>query len=405
MSGVPSEVDTSSGRPPVSAIVLNFNADLDMLKQCIAAISADAACTEIVLVDNGSIDRGAAASRAAEESQRARVLLLPTNGGFSAGINAGVAISTGELLWIVNNDATPAPNALGLCVDHLVANPTIDGVAPLLVFADQPRVIDAFGNAIDSDGAAFNVGIGQIDVGQFRDRPIFGPCFAAALIRRSTWNRVGPLDARYFLYYEDVEWNWRAGLMGARFAGVAAAKVRHVHSASSRHLAHDFKYRLIQRNLLVTLVKVGERPWATVLRRCLALSANVVRRHYPTASLRALLGFIRLVPHALRERRKIQRARVRADVDLVAFSAGERPFINPVDYTPDVSWEALRAMYSPLATTDERAAEIADLVDSVASTPRNTATDARLVALVEPDGPELTAYVARLLRDDRASDS
>lgn len=386
---------TPQPTPRVSAIVLTYNGELDMVRDCVSAIAADPACSEIIVVDNGSADHGAVAAAACAQHDIARTLLLSHNGGFSVGINAGVAVATGDYLWIINNDATPEPDALSRCVERLAARPDLAGVAPLLVFADRPQVIDAFGNAIDPHGAAFNVGIGQIDVGQFMDRPIFGPCFAAALLRRAAWELIGPLDERYFLYFEDVEWNWRAGLLGYTFEGVANARVRHVHSASSRHLAHDFKYRLIQRNLLVTLVKVAERPWLRVARRCGALARNVVRRHYPGASARALLGFVRLLPHALVARRGLQRRRITPDRALIGLGAGERPFIDPVTYRPVVAPEALAAMYSPLAPHNSRASEIVDLARRLSADDAEH-TMARLRELVAPDGPEISRYVEDL---------
>jgi hypothetical protein len=80
------------------------------------------------------------------------------------------------------------------------------GVAPKILLWDSP-IIDAARNAVNPDGAAFNVGMGQVDLGQF-DEPmkLFGLCFAAALVERSAIDRAGFLDETYFAYYEDVDW-------------------------------------------------------------------------------------------------------------------------------------------------------------------------------------------------------
>ena len=168
---------------------------------------------------------------------------------------SGLATTAGEL----NPDAVVEPDALVRMGAALAAaDPRCVAVAPKMLLAADPTVIDAVGNAVNAKGEAFNIGLGQPDLGQFDvPGPCFGPCFGAAMFRRSAFARehVGPLDESLFLYYEDVDWNWRSQLLGYTSVTEPYARVRHVMSAATRHLDYGFKFHLTERNLLICVLK------------------------------------------------------------------------------------------------------------------------------------------------------
>ncbi len=116
------------------------------LPECLASVAGQ--CDEIVVVDNGSFGEevGQAARRAG-----ARVVRLPTNAGFPAGVNAGVRAATGDVIALLNDDAMAEPGWLASAAAAL-ADPSVAVVAPKLVFAlpyaevrfdDEPRHIGA----------------------------------------------------------------------------------------------------------------------------------------------------------------------------------------------------------------------------------------------------------------------
>lgn len=88
-------------------------------------------CDEVVVVDNGSAggEVGAAA-----RSAGARVVRLPVNAGFPAGVNAGVSVAAGDVVALLNDDAMAEPGWLG-SAERALADPTVGVVAPKLVFA------------------------------------------------------------------------------------------------------------------------------------------------------------------------------------------------------------------------------------------------------------------------------
>lgn len=104
------------------------------------------------------------------------------------------------------------------------------------------------------------------------DRPSvverFGISGVALVVRREAWRRVGPLEASYFAYYEDLDWCWRARLAGWRLAEVPGGLVRHERGATSGGLRSARVRFLAERNRLRTLARNG--PLRVALREALA---------------------------------------------------------------------------------------------------------------------------------------
>ena len=92
--------------PRTSVVVVSYQPG-DWLEPCLRSVVDQA--DEVVVVDNGSVDR-----RATSVAKRvgARAVTLDRNRGFPAGVNAGVAASRGQLLALLNDDAFAAPDWL-----------------------------------------------------------------------------------------------------------------------------------------------------------------------------------------------------------------------------------------------------------------------------------------------------
>ena len=220
--------------------------------------------------------------------------------------------------------------------------------------------------------SAFNMGIGHLDMGQYdRSEPVFGLCFAAALIRAGVYRTLGGLDESLFMYYEDVDWCFRANIAGLHFRTAPAAVVHHVHSGITRRLDYDFKYELIHLNLLRTVVQTwplaprGEdpRPRAHRPRQGRAPAPPV-----GATTARILVRFVADLPRRLVRRARVQRTRVVGDPELWEMSGGEAPFFDPVGYQPLRCYEMLIRGYRRryLVGGDRRDLERADLMARVA---------------------------------------
>lgn len=343
----------------VGVIVVNYAVDAQILAATVQAlIESGPVVAEIVVIDNASPrqrDEAHSAIAALDPAHRVvRWVDEPRNLGFAGGVNAGLRALRSEstFVFLCNPDAVVDADAINHCVESLRMAPmSCLAVAPKMLLSghglDEP-VIDNVGNAVNERGEAFNVGLGQPDLGQYDEpRWVFGPCFGAALFRREAFEdtHVGLLDEDLFLYYEDVDWNWRSQLLGYSAITAPGAIVHHSMSITMRDRPYDDKFTLTERNLIICTLKNFElRHGARVaMRRILGLlKGSLTGKHYPVPGLRAFAGVVRQLPRTVRKRRELQRRRTRSDHEIVAFSAGEQTFFDAVRYEP-VNREAARA--------------------------------------------------------------
>jgi hypothetical protein len=213
-------------------------------------------------------------------------------------------------------------------------------------------IIDSVGIVLRPNGEAFNAGIGQPDIGQFTDgEEVLGPCFAAALLRSDALDphAVGPLDERYHLYYEDVDWVLRSRRHGWRTLAVTSAVVHHRHAASTRRLGEARRYGLVQRNLLLCVAK--NLPLRDVVRiwwaRVVVHVKGTITGPYRWPRWRALAGAVLRLPAALAARRADPPL---ADPERVfAFAEGMEPFFDVERYAASADPAARRAAERRLA--------------------------------------------------------
>ena len=324
--------------PSITAVVVVFNPNADYLAQCVESILAsDEVHVDVVVIDNAS---ATPVSLPAQEGVRVR--RLDRNRGFAAGVNAGVAMASTDYVMLLNDDAWIERRCLVEAVAILNgAGPRCLGVAPkVLVADDERRVIDSVGNVLMPTGEGFNLGIGQPDIGQFdTSRRCFGVCFAAGLFHRSAFGDdvVGALDARYFLYYEDIDWTLRANRRGFEFHTSPKSIAFHRHSVSTRQLGLARRYRLVERNLLINATKnLSPRSIAAIwARRLYVHSIGAVKGPYRLARWQAIATAAIRVP-ALVVRRFATPAPPSAmtDAQLFAFSAGEQPYFDADEFQP-----------------------------------------------------------------------
>jgi hypothetical protein len=335
--------------------VVTYEPDPVLLEECVSSVLAsDHHSLELVVVDNGSRRRQVRelveATMAAGGERGCELVFLAesTNLGYAPATNLGVAASHGELLLLLNPDARMEPDAISMLVEASRRRPQAAGFAPKILLANPGLVIDSVGLAIHPGGEGSQRGLGQVDAGQYDlEEEVAGVCFATAMIRRELWSaaRVGPLDDRYFMFYEDVDWSMRAKVVGETFWTVPQARVFHFHSASTRHLGGGFKTRLIQRNLIWTAVKNLEARTATrvLLRRTVANLRRAVRLRDVTASLRATWEAWVGLPGMLASRRLVQSRRRLADAAFLG-GVGETTYFDAGSYSPEISVAALTAV-------------------------------------------------------------
>lgn len=211
---------------PVSAIIVSYESRA-WLADCLLSLAEQTLpLLETIVVDNGSSkDPGPwLAGRFPKVTFRrlARPLSL------AAAMNTGIALASGEHFLLLNPDTLLDPNALAHMLAVARSDPACGAVAPLLKFSWAPAFLNGLGNYARAFSWGADYALGHLDLGQFRDvREVPSACFAAVLIPRAVWEKVGALDEAFPLYYEDIEWSYRCRLLGYRVLAAPQAVVYH----------------------------------------------------------------------------------------------------------------------------------------------------------------------------------
>ncbi|HET9443355.1 MAG TPA: glycosyltransferase family 2 protein [Acidimicrobiales bacterium] len=170
------------------------------------------------------------------------------------------------------------------------------------------RIVNNAGSYLSAEGHGGDYGFGAVDDGRFDGAAErFAACGAAMAFRASTWRAVGPFAARFFCYYEDTDWCWRARLAGYRIAYDGSAVVDHVGGATSGGPERPEVVLMAQRNRMDTLTR--NAPLAVVV----AQARRLREPHQPPGLARAVAPRL---PVALAERARLARHRKVRPVDV-----------------------------------------------------------------------------------------
>jgi hypothetical protein len=251
----------------VTVIIPNWNGRAH-LAECLDSLRAQTYRNfSIVVVDNASSDDSVAwlGAHAADVD----VIRMPTNGGFSSAVNAGIRASTSELVCLLNNDTAADPGWLGALVDALDDVRDADVVASCMVFYDDPTRINAAGDRFVLPLLEARCrGMGEDVERHGVRRRVFGASAGAALYRRSLFDVIGLFDEDFFLMSEDTDINLRALLAGRGCIYEPRARVRHKVSATIKTRGEDANYMLAVRNHMLVVAKDFPLPLLPLVTLC-----------------------------------------------------------------------------------------------------------------------------------------
>ena len=258
--------------PDVTVIVLNFNGK-DYLGDCLDSLLAldyPSDRLEIMVVDNGSVDRSVSFVRQAYPT--VRLLELPENRGFAAGNNAGAQAARGAYLAFLNNDMRVDPRWL---IEMVEAMQTADDVVCV-----GARILTWDGNGIDFVGGTLNfhgMGFQPVDMVNASEgvHEVLFACGGAMLIRRDIFLESGGFDESFFAYFEDVDLGWRLWVLGYRVLFAPRAVAYHRGHATGKKFEGERRALLYERNALAVILKnYGDEALTRILPVALLLTAR-----------------------------------------------------------------------------------------------------------------------------------
>ena len=232
-SGEPRGTD----RPFVSAVFPNFNGGSFLTTVIDALLHQQYPRDrfEILMVDNGSTDGSVALVKTtfseAIAQDRLKIFELPENRGCSAGYNYGIARMSPQARYLlrVDDDLVLDANCLAHLVRRAEQEPSVGAVGGKVRYYQDRQRLHLIGSRISPwFGACRGIGKHVIDRGQYdtpRELQAVNGCLM--LVRRDVFERIGPIEESFFLYFEDIDWALRATRAGFRHYYVPEALAYH----------------------------------------------------------------------------------------------------------------------------------------------------------------------------------
>ena len=225
----------------VSVVIVSYNV-AGLLAGAIESVLEDmknaGIAGEVIVVDNASADGSAATVR--ERFPDVRLITNATNAGFGRAANQGMLAAQGELVVVLNPDASVQPGFFAAIKDCLAQKPRAGLVGPHIVQADgttQPSCRRSYTLATALlESTPLQWWLGETPALQrfyCRDRDetqaarvdwVEGACLVA---RRAALRAVGGFDPRFFMYFEETDWCRRIREAGWDVVHFPGARVLH----------------------------------------------------------------------------------------------------------------------------------------------------------------------------------
>lgn len=283
----------------LSVLIVNWNV-CELLRHCLASIEANRGdlSIETIVVDNASVDDSVA--MVMREFPQVHLIASQENLGYTGGNNLGVQEAQGRFILVLNPDTEIVGDALQQMVAYLDGCPTVGVVGPQLLYPDGsvqpsrrrfPRPATAFFTATPFAWRWFQDNRVErsflmADSPNHTVQSVDWLTGAALMIRRETWQQIGPFDQRFFMYFEEVDWCHRCRDKGWEIHYLPLARIVHHLGKSAGQLGMARLMRLYRSEVLYFRKYFGA-AWATVIRLFLLMN---MAWELADVSIRWLLG-------------------------------------------------------------------------------------------------------------------
>jgi len=230
--------------PAISAIIVNFNAGA-FLGLCIDRIRKSTPAVELIVVDNHSKDMSKVWALGCNGRQNEKYIQNDRNLGFSAAVNIGATVASGDVLVVINPDCLVWPHTIDR-LSRLLRDEQEVGLVGGLIFGIHGREqvgcrrydvtpMRSIGKmlgklfplknipTIDMTNEPIPQNIIDVDA-------VSGSFFA---VRKSLYRELGGLDEDYFLHFEDLDLCRRVRAAGYRVVFDPDVSAFHVGAVSS----------------------------------------------------------------------------------------------------------------------------------------------------------------------------
>lgn len=260
----------------IAIILVDYNSH-DETKACLeslAAIKRQNFNYKIFVIDNGSKQSLKLSKKILDK--KVEVIRSEANLGFTGGNNLGISYAikhyNPDYLLLLNNDtrvnenflvqlykALEKDNKAGIATGKIYFEKNHEFHKKSYARHQRGKVFWYAGGSIDwLNLLAFHRGVDELDYGQFDQQKTSdfatGCCM---LMKRELIEKVGLLDKRYFLYFEDVDYSLRAKKQGYKIIFVPQSVIWHINAGSSEGAGGNTSLYYQNRNRLLFAFKFG----------------------------------------------------------------------------------------------------------------------------------------------------
>lgn len=243
-------------KPNLSIIIVSWNVK-DLLQKCLSSIEARQAdlVLEIIVVDNASQDGTVAMVK--DSFPQVRLIANNKNFGFAAANNQAIKQARGEFILLLNPDTEIIDESLSKALDYIKHNLAcgICGVKLLNPDRSLQLSVRRFPSwwpiflmllklpKIFKNLKAVNHYLAT-DFDYTKTQAVDQVMGAFMLIRGEVLDRIGLLDERFFIWFEEVDLCWRVKQAGYQVCYFSEAQIIHYGGQSFSRAAVVTKQKL-----------------------------------------------------------------------------------------------------------------------------------------------------------------
>lgn len=237
----------------ISIIIVNYNTG-ELLKECLRSIFSKVKKInfEILVIDNNSSDNSLEIAK--KELSGVNLITNKNNLGFAGANNQGIKIANGKYIFLLNPDTVILNKSLNDIVKFMDNHPEIGACGPLVLNSDNSmqrqckRGVPDFWNSFSYYSGLWNLFPksrwwknkfgGYFLLNKPDDKACEVDCLsgAAIIFRRNLIEKIGLLNEKYVMYWEDVEWCFRIKKNGWKVYYFPSFKILHYGGASGSQI-------------------------------------------------------------------------------------------------------------------------------------------------------------------------
>ena len=237
-------------------LVTNFNG-MQHLHECFNSLTKQSYENfKIVLLDDCSTDDSVSYVR--NNYPFIDIFSLNVNSGFAKIVNNGINYCIEKYgpsyIAILNNDIKADQFWLENCIKTIKSSDNNAAVASNMLFYHNSDTINSQGGKFTFNGYGFDINYNKKvnDILKVQ-RYVLASCWGATLIKVSLLEKIGNLDESYYAYFEDLDWGYRANLLGYKIIFEEKAIIYHKGSAFWKNFHYKKNCLCIKNSIYIIL--------------------------------------------------------------------------------------------------------------------------------------------------------